>query len=249
MQNKFLINNKVLVTPYPQTVRDKNRLRAKLKNRSGVYALVNKLNGKGYVGSSVDLYERILDYNQPGYQNDKSNTLIVRAILEHGIENFDVVILEFTDRNSTLQAEQVYLTRLLPEYNILTQSHNSLGYKHDATSKLIISLSIVDKPRSDEVRKAMSERQTGSGNTFYGKQHTEESKALIRNRALSRLGPHSRAEKVVLTNVKDNTSMMYKSMRDAREQMKCTRRTLTKYYESGGLFRNTYHITIFKKDL
>ena len=42
------------------------------------------------------------------------------------------------------------------------------------------------KARSDDVRKAMSERQTGSGNTFYGKSHTDEAKALLRAAALAR---------------------------------------------------------------
>lgn len=75
---------------------------------------------------------------------------------------------------------------LILEYNVLTNASSSLGYKHTNQDKSKISEAMKGKARSDDVRKAMSERQTGSGNSFYGKSHTDEAKALLRQAALSR---------------------------------------------------------------
>lgn len=35
----------------------------KLKNKSGIYSFLNLVNGKRYVGSSVDLYNRLHVHN------------------------------------------------------------------------------------------------------------------------------------------------------------------------------------------
>jgi len=40
----------------------RKEISAKLKNKSGVYCWVNKVNGKKYIGSSVNIYKRLSDY-------------------------------------------------------------------------------------------------------------------------------------------------------------------------------------------
>ena len=88
--------------------------------------------------------------------------LINKAILKYGYINFKLEILEYCDPNDVIKREQYYLDSLKPEYNILQVAGSSLGHKH-----------------KDEVRLAMSVSRTGSGNHFYGKSHTVETRSLM----------------------------------------------------------------------
>lgn len=62
----------------------------KLKNKSGIYSFLNLVNGKRYVGSSVDLYNRLHVHN---LKNNKAQN----AWNKYGEDNFIYNIIEFCD--------------------------------------------------------------------------------------------------------------------------------------------------------
>jgi group I intron endonuclease len=105
-----------------------------LKSKSGIYCWINVINGQYYIGSAIDLNNRVNDYYQDSYYKSKYNTIIVRAILKYGLGNFCLVILEFTNKEELLSREDHYIQTLDPQYNILQQAGNSLGYKHTPDS-------------------------------------------------------------------------------------------------------------------
>nr|QWC53700.1 GIY-YIG endonuclease [Rhizoctonia solani] len=105
-----------------------------LRGRSGIYCWINILNGKYYIGSAVDLGNRFNDYFQDSYYKSRSNTLIVRSILKYGIGNFALVILDFVDKDDLLSREDHFIQTLNPEYNILQNAGNSMGYNHTPES-------------------------------------------------------------------------------------------------------------------
>jgi group I intron endonuclease len=148
--------------------RDWDTIRQFCKGRSGVYAFICNVTNQYYIGSAVDLYNRLRDYHQPWYLTTNSGRLIIQAISEHGMHNFTIVILEFTTPENAVAAEQVWIDTYKPEYNMLPVASSSLGYVHTDQDKQKISDAMKGKPRSNEVREAMSRRQTGSGNTFFG---------------------------------------------------------------------------------
>lgn len=97
-----------------------------------MYIWVNLLNGKSFVGSSIDLGRRILEYGNPvklNYELTRGESLIYRAILKYGIESFSFQILEFYTVDSTLTEkantillrtlEIQYIHDLNPAYNII----------------------------------------------------------------------------------------------------------------------------------
>lgn len=92
------------------------------------------MNGKYYIGSGLNLTNRLNDYFQDWYYKDRINLPIVRAILKYGMGNFALLILDFTDQENTLVKEQFWLDKLKPDYNILTRAANSSGFKHSAES-------------------------------------------------------------------------------------------------------------------
>jgi group I intron endonuclease len=86
----------------------------------------NKVNGKSYIGSSVDLDRRFSQYYRPS-ELKKDNMPIYKAILKHGHSNFSLEILEYCDRDSVIAREQYYLDHLKGEYNISPTAGSRLG--------------------------------------------------------------------------------------------------------------------------
>lgn len=165
-----------------------------------MYAFINNINGKYYIGSAVCLYSRLRDYHEPWYLTANPSLIITltRAIAKYGMGNFTIVILEFTSAEGAVPAEQTWIYNYKPAYNILSQAGSSLGYKHTEEDKRKISLAMTGKPRSELVRSEMSSRQQGSNNTFFGKTQTEEAKELIRAKALSRTVYNNRGFNVMV---------------------------------------------------
>jgi hypothetical protein len=58
---------------------------------SGIYGFVHIPTGTSYIGSSVDLADRIMDH----IQNNSSNLHLQSAILKYGLSHFAFVILEY----------------------------------------------------------------------------------------------------------------------------------------------------------
>lgn len=64
------------------------------------------MNGKLYISSGDPLYLRISDYYQNWYMNNRKNLYIVRALSKYGMDNFSLVILEYTDSSNIIKSEQ-----------------------------------------------------------------------------------------------------------------------------------------------
>ena len=210
--------------------------------KSGVYILTNNINGKFYIGSAVCLYSRLRDYHQDWYQASRSNTLIVRAMQKYGSENFTIGILEFTDKLGASEAEQKWIDSLKPEYNLLQKASSSLGYTHKAEDIVKISEAMTGKPRSDEVRMAMSARQMGSNNTFYGKTHTDSAKQLVREAALARTKSHKPAFAVEVLDTVTGVKESFSSIRAVTRRFNCSITTVNKH--DGLLYKDRYLINI-----
>lgn len=62
------------------------------KNKTGVYMLINNINGHNYVGSSINLAGRMKNYlNTASLKSKKnSNMPIVKALLKYGQEDFSL---------------------------------------------------------------------------------------------------------------------------------------------------------------
>lgn len=91
------------------------------RNKSGIYRWTNKTTGKSYIGSAVNLANRLNYYFSP---KSLTNSLLVKrsyiysSILEYGYSEFLLEILEYCEIEVLLLREQYYLDTLNPEYNI-----------------------------------------------------------------------------------------------------------------------------------
>lgn len=85
----------------------------------GIYLIKNKINGKCYVGQSIDIQERWRRHKQDAY---KENYLLYRAMRKHGMENFSFEIIEECSIEILDERELFYmisLKALIPDgYNV-----------------------------------------------------------------------------------------------------------------------------------
>lgn len=78
----------------------KDFINSEYTKKTVVYQLVNLVNNKTYVGSSVDLKRRFNEYLNPLYIQrnlKKGNSIVMNALLKYGYTNFGIRILEVCD--------------------------------------------------------------------------------------------------------------------------------------------------------
>lgn len=94
---------------------------------SGIYKITNLINGKFYIGSSVDIRRRKAEHFYR-FKKIKGNSILKNAVNKYGVENFSFELLEeqyfpeyFTTKSkiSYLEnREQFFVDELNPEYNL-----------------------------------------------------------------------------------------------------------------------------------
>lgn len=68
------------------------------------------------------------------YRGLRTNLLLRQAFKKYGLANFSLHILEYCDLEVLLKREQYNFDLFNPEYNLLKNAGNSLGYKHSEFS-------------------------------------------------------------------------------------------------------------------
>lgn len=84
---------------------------------SGIYQIFNTINGKSYIGSSVNIHER---WNRHKYELNNGrhhSDYLQRAWNKYGPNNFELIIL-FESTGNLLILEKQFIDRLKPEYNV-----------------------------------------------------------------------------------------------------------------------------------
>lgn len=154
-----------------------NYLEITEKKKSGVYCLFNKINGKFYIGCSINLNGRLKNYLNNSFLINKKNANqpITKALLKYGTENFSVIILEYIEKDFIFDRETFWIVNLKPYYNILQSGGSSIGYKHSDNIKLFLSELAKNRKHSEETKLLIANALKGELNPFYGKSHNIES--------------------------------------------------------------------------
>lgn len=147
---------------------------------SGIYKIVNRIDGKYYVGSTNNFHKRWnFGHKLPLNENRHDNPKLQNAWNKHGRDNFDCVLVETVEQENLLLVEQKYLNiaRLEPDkcYNL-----SFIAGKIEMTDEVRQKLSRACKGRklSDETKEKMRKRMLGIQLTL-GMKHTEEAKRKI----------------------------------------------------------------------
>jgi group I intron endonuclease len=113
------------VSKYQNLDMEKNKILSENRKKSGIYMWTNLINGKQYIGSAVDLYNRISFYFSVSAMKNKlkkSQSHIYNALLKYGHSNFSLTILEYCDKEKCIEREDYFMSSLPHEYNILEKA-------------------------------------------------------------------------------------------------------------------------------
>lgn len=169
------------IVTYDNIKEDRARILKEQKDKSGVYCLINKINGHCYIGSSAHLSARMKNYLNTTLLKARQNINIpiVKALLKYGQSNFSLLILEYVDADMLTVIETYYITYVVPYYNVLKQGYSSLGYKHTKETKELLAKLAKNRTHSDKTKGLIARALIGENNPFYNKSHSIESKRRI----------------------------------------------------------------------
>ncbi len=225
---------------YPDAYLNKSIILKDNKNKAGVYRWVNKVNNNSYIGSSVNLNQRLRNYFTFSFitlRLVRSKSLIYSAILKYGYSNFKLEILEYCLSENAISREQYYIDLLKPHYNLNLIAGSRLGSVNSEESRLKMSNSAKGRKHTEETKKLLSLAKKGINNL--GKTRSEKTKALY---TLARLGKSFLSESMKakmserngtslsVLDLKTNETSVYPSIKKAAEAMGVSQPAITKRF-------------------
>jgi len=222
---------------YDNLKTDRIRIIKDCAKASGVYYLINNVNGHTYVGSSIDLANRVRSYLNNSYLQDKknSNMPITKALLKYGHSNFSFLVLEHVDSCYLAVRETLYITKLLPYYNVLKTGYSSIGYKHTEETKAILTKLAKNRVHSPETKALIADALTGENNPFFGNSHSKESiREIIKNKSFN---------PVYIYDSYKNLIVIYPSVRTLSKVIAANHATIVKHINNNELFRGEWYFT------
>jgi GIY-YIG catalytic domain/NUMOD1 domain len=136
-----------------------------VKGKTGIYMWINKLNRKKYVGSSVDLRRRLLEYYNVNRLLNESSMPINVVLLKYGYHNFSLTILEICDVDNLMSREKHFFEEYTPEYNILDTPGNpsrGFGWRHSEAAIENMRIAAYNRNKSPEILAKLSTAQPNS---------------------------------------------------------------------------------------
>lgn len=178
-----------------------------MENKSGIYEILNTVNGKRYIGSAKNFKVRWGEHRSLLRRKCHHSIHLQRAWDKHGEQSFIFqAILACTPTKQVLEFHEQFMFELLkPEYNILPTAGTTLGFKPTAETRAKMSLAqrgSTRPERSIEHRKKQADAIRGKkatqetctkisnalrGNNYaLGHKHTPETRAKISARLKGR---------------------------------------------------------------
>ena len=91
-----------------------------IPKKSGIYQIRNLVNGKIYVGSSINLRKRLKDHFRDLRNNRHVNQHLQKAYNKYGLDKFVFEVLEYVEKDMLLEREQYYIDTL----NVVNEGYN-----------------------------------------------------------------------------------------------------------------------------
>ena len=236
-ESSFNIKNLKPIKRYNSLKGDRLQIIRDQKNKTGVYMLINNINGHNYVGSSINLAGRMKNYlNTASLKSKKnSNMPIVKALLKYGQEDFSLWILEYVEPSNLSIRETFYITLIIPYYNVLKQGYSSVGYKHTEETKSLLSELAKNKIHSDKTKSLIAKALVGENNPFYNRNHSTETKI--------RMIEANSAYPVYVYNSFKELLVVYPSVKTLANLIKSDQPTLVNAIKEGTLYRGEWYLS------
>jgi group I intron endonuclease len=141
---------------------------------TGVYAIVNTINGKVYIGSTSLSFSRRWSVHLKDLQRQKHHSLALqRAFNKYGEESFSFKILAVLDGENHIEREQYYMDAFKSYkrengYNMLPVAGSQKGFLASSETRMKLSKLHTGSKRSAETKKRMSLKKLGQNHPKFG---------------------------------------------------------------------------------
>lgn len=98
-------------------------------NPVGIYRIKNLVTGRVYVGSSSNIYRRMIMHRRDLVNDCHDNGHLQNSFNKHGIDNFDYTVLETVKLEDLTVREQYWLDRYTDVYNIREICESNQGIR------------------------------------------------------------------------------------------------------------------------
>lgn len=195
-----------------------------MKREAGVYQILNKVNGKRYVGSSVDVSKRWREHRNSLHRGEHANLHLQRAwALYTG--QFAFSVLEYVPEPERLtEREQHYIDTLRPEYNIAPVAGSTLGKACAENTKAKISLALTGRPLTTAHRAKLQGLAKGhkNANAKLSEQQVVEIRQLLAEGAQTReLAARYGVTQSAICNIKSGHSWVHTIGRSKEHEANC----------------------------
>lgn len=151
----------------------------------GIYAILNIINGKYYIGSALDFFDRWRLHKLELNRNNHHNRHLQKSWLKYGAHNFMFVVIEYTD---WLDAREQYwikeldATNIEKGYNICLFLRNRTGVKISEETRKRLSESHKGHKQSEETKAKRAVIMTGNQHSKGSKRSKEHLDAMRKGR-------------------------------------------------------------------
>jgi len=130
------------------------KLNDKFENNAGIYIIKNLINGKCYIGETINIHKRICEHRSRVGAEKRS--LIHNAIRKYGRDNFEIHVEYFPNANKeqlwNLEEQMIIkYNSLTPNgYNICSKGRGCVGLRHSEETKIKMSKNSHTKGKTGE---------------------------------------------------------------------------------------------------
>ena len=144
----------------------------------GIYMIQNKVNGKIYIGQSVNIEKRWKNHKSELRGNHHDNEHLQHAWNKYGEDNFEFTVICECDENQLNAREEYYIFELMSYDRRVGYNRTYGGGSGLPTEETRQKRSEIQKIRmsNPEIRKKISEANKGEKNYWYGKHLPEEAR-------------------------------------------------------------------------
>lgn len=128
------------------------KINEKLRFKCGIYEFFNLENGKRYVGSSINIYNRLHEHVHNLKNNKAHNKHLQASWNKYGEDNFIYNVLEFCSEDLQFEREQYYIDLIHPEYNLTYNVIANTEHTVSEECKKKISETLKAKYKSGEIQ-------------------------------------------------------------------------------------------------
>lgn len=158
-----------------------------------IYKIQNKINNKIYIGKTIHNIEIRFEEHIKASKNEKSSSVLYRAIRKYGIQSFDISVVDVTNNKDVLNEKEKYWIKFYDsKANGYNMTHGGDGgnliehkkkFYHTEESRAIISArtkeAMQNLPPEKKEKLKSQKGKLGKDNPNYGRKATEETKRKL----------------------------------------------------------------------